>query len=273
MKLCLAHLRCFLRYGQAERTRWTNMPRHLWQKRLCRVAQTSRATTVGYGRRSPDNAYLNQGLTVRAERVLERLCAVATGAKEGPVQLDVQGRSLGNAEARAKQSARQTSKVRLQRAHASGPRRSSPRSRGARSHLARLLRKECVVGSCAWVFAQSFAESSWYRWLEPALSEIRGLETCQNERFRGLRCGAPCMPRSRRPARSPHSRSCPLPQKSPDASGAENPSSSLTLYEGKIVERDEVPTRLDDWHDLFNALAFISVSRAKWELHGASTCA
>lgn len=39
------------------------------------------------------------------------------------------------------------------------------------------------------------------------------------------------------------------------------------LYEGRIVERGEVPTRLDDWHDLFNALAFCAFPRAKWALH------
>jgi hypothetical protein len=39
------------------------------------------------------------------------------------------------------------------------------------------------------------------------------------------------------------------------------------LYEGRVVERGEVPTRPDDWHDLFNALAFIAFPRAKWALH------
>jgi len=40
-----------------------------------------------------------------------------------------------------------------------------------------------------------------------------------------------------------------------------------SLYEGRIVERGEVPTRVDDWHDLFNALAFIRFPRAKRALH------
>jgi hypothetical protein len=39
------------------------------------------------------------------------------------------------------------------------------------------------------------------------------------------------------------------------------------LYEGRIVERGEVPTRRDDWHDLFNALAFVTFPRAKRALH------
>jgi hypothetical protein len=40
-----------------------------------------------------------------------------------------------------------------------------------------------------------------------------------------------------------------------------------TLYEGRVLERAEVPTRPDDWHDLFNALSFITFPRAKRALH------
>jgi hypothetical protein len=40
-----------------------------------------------------------------------------------------------------------------------------------------------------------------------------------------------------------------------------------TLYEGRIAERGEVSQRPDDWHDLFNALAFIAFPRAKAALH------
>lgn len=40
-----------------------------------------------------------------------------------------------------------------------------------------------------------------------------------------------------------------------------------TLYEGRIIEHGEVPTRADDWHDLFNALAFVVFPRAKRALH------
>lgn len=39
------------------------------------------------------------------------------------------------------------------------------------------------------------------------------------------------------------------------------------LYEGRIVQQGEVPTRLDDWHDFFNALTFCAFPRAKWALH------
>jgi hypothetical protein len=39
------------------------------------------------------------------------------------------------------------------------------------------------------------------------------------------------------------------------------------LYEGRIVHKHEVPTRVDDWHDFFNALTFIAFPRAKWALH------
>lgn len=40
-----------------------------------------------------------------------------------------------------------------------------------------------------------------------------------------------------------------------------------SLYEGRIVLRGEVPTRPDDWHDFFNALAFAAFPGAKWALH------
>jgi hypothetical protein len=39
------------------------------------------------------------------------------------------------------------------------------------------------------------------------------------------------------------------------------------LYEGNIIERNCVPTRENDWHDLFNALVFCAFPRAKWALH------
>ncbi|MDB4989122.1 MAG: hypothetical protein JWN04_4300 [Myxococcaceae bacterium] len=39
------------------------------------------------------------------------------------------------------------------------------------------------------------------------------------------------------------------------------------LYEGRVLERGEVPTRSDDWHDLFNALSFVTFPRAKRALH------
>ena len=39
------------------------------------------------------------------------------------------------------------------------------------------------------------------------------------------------------------------------------------LYEGRVIVHGEVPTRLCDWHDLFNALAFVRFPRAKRALH------
>lgn len=45
------------------------------------------------------------------------------------------------------------------------------------------------------------------------------------------------------------------------------PISLAEIYEGRIIERGEVPTRPDDWHDLFNALAFLRFPRAKRALH------
>ena len=39
------------------------------------------------------------------------------------------------------------------------------------------------------------------------------------------------------------------------------------LYEGRVTDKHEVPTRVDDWHDLFNALSFIAFPRAKRALH------
>ncbi|MDB4977638.1 MAG: hypothetical protein JWN48_5979 [Myxococcaceae bacterium] len=39
------------------------------------------------------------------------------------------------------------------------------------------------------------------------------------------------------------------------------------LYEGRVLSRAEVPTRSDDWHDLFNALSFVAFPRAKRALH------
>ncbi len=49
--------------------------------------------------------------------------------------------------------------------------------------------------------------------------------------------------------------------------GRGRPIALAELYEGRIVERGEVPTRADDWHDLFNALAFLAFPRSKRALH------
>lgn len=39
------------------------------------------------------------------------------------------------------------------------------------------------------------------------------------------------------------------------------------LYDARIARHREVPTRLHDWHDLFNALCFATFPRAKLALH------
>ncbi len=49
-----------------------------------------------------EHAYAGAALTSRAEQVLGRLCRVALGADEGPVQLDVMAKTQASAEARAK---------------------------------------------------------------------------------------------------------------------------------------------------------------------------
>ena len=62
----------------------------------------------------------------------------------------------------------------------------------------------------------------------------------------------------------PRLRFVPAPAKKPRRRG---PVVLASLYEGRIVEQGEVPTRSDDYHDLFNALAFCAFPRAKWALH------
>jgi hypothetical protein len=47
----------------------------------------------------------------------------------------------------------------------------------------------------------------------------------------------------------------------------ELPIDPTELYEGRVLVRHEVPTRSDDWHDLFNALSFVAFPRAKRALH------
>lgn len=45
------------------------------------------------------------------------------------------------------------------------------------------------------------------------------------------------------------------------------PIDTSLLYEGRVTLHGEVPTRRDDWHDVFNALAFMTFPRAKRTLH------
>ena len=40
-----------------------------------------------------------------------------------------------------------------------------------------------------------------------------------------------------------------------------------SLYDVRIAQHGELPTRADDWHDFFNVLAFAAWPRSKWALH------
>ncbi|MFT3924963.1 MAG: DUF3025 domain-containing protein [Myxococcales bacterium] len=109
---------------------------------------------------------------------------------------------------------------------------------------------------------QVFLESPWYAWLEPMLSRVtQGEEFPAPEVWTQLhaelapRAGVPALTFASAPAKKPRRRT----RTSPVVLGE--------LYEGRIVERGQVPTRLDDWHDFFNALAFLAFPAAKWALH------
>jgi hypothetical protein len=107
-----------------------------------------------------------------------------------------------------------------------------------------------------------FAESPWYRPLAPLIARFSAhtrfpapdeLSALYRERAAGgdapplLFVAAGPKPKKRRRGRTPIA--------------------LASLYEGRIVEAHEVPTRPDDWHDLFNALAFCAFPRSKWALH------
>lgn len=49
--------------------------------------------------------------------------------------------------------------------------------------------------------------------------------------------------------------------------GPAQPTPIEALYDGSIACLHQVPTRADDWHDLFNALVFASFPRSKHALH------
>lgn len=49
--------------------------------------------------------------------------------------------------------------------------------------------------------------------------------------------------------------------------GRNNPFASALAYDSAIAEQGIVPTRSDNWHDLFNALVWITFPRAKRALH------
>jgi hypothetical protein len=107
-----------------------------------------------------------------------------------------------------------------------------------------------------------FGESPWYRSLHTLLARLRKhgdfptpeeLSALYRERVAGSDA-APLM-------------FVPAPPKAKKRRRGRTPISLSSLYEGRIVEQHEVPTRTGDWHDLFNALAFCSFPRAKWALH------
>jgi len=109
---------------------------------------------------------------------------------------------------------------------------------------------------------QVFAESPWYRWLDPMLAQVAldgrfpAPETWSAmHAARSQEAGVPALRFEAAPAKKPRRRT----RREPVILGE--------LYEGRIVERGSVPTRLDDWHDFFNALAFLAFPAAKWALH------
>lgn len=62
-------------------------------------------------------------------------------------------------------------------------------------------------------------------------------------------------------------RAVPCPPKSKSRRGRKSDVDVGALYDVRIAEHAELPTRLDDWHDFFNALAFAAWPRAKRALH------
>jgi hypothetical protein len=109
-------------------------------------------------------------------------------------------------------------------------------------------------------------ESPWYFPLRALWEQFHGhagfpspteLSVLYAERVAALPALAPELARLRFVAAPAHK---------PRRRGA-RPIALAELYEGQIVERGQVPTRLDDWHDFFNALTFAAFPRAKWALH------
>lgn len=110
--------------------------------------------------------------------------------------------------------------------------------------------------------SQVFEESPWYAWLEPMLSEVaRGPCFPTPEAWTALQASVAAQ------AGVPELRFMASPAKKPRRRIRKEPIVLGELYEGRIVERFEVPTRLDDWHDFFNALAFLAFPASKWALH------
>jgi hypothetical protein len=118
-----------------------------------------------------------------------------------------------------------------------------------------------LVHTRAWD-PSAFAESPWFAWLEPALGEVAQTGGFPGpERWSELHAARACA------AEVPALRFVAAPPKKPRRRTRREPLRMAELYEGRIVECGEVPTRLSDWHDFFNALAFLAFPRAKAALH------
>ena len=107
-----------------------------------------------------------------------------------------------------------------------------------------------------------FGESPWYRSLAPLIGRFSRhaafptpaeLTVLHRERAGQSTPALTCVPAGPKPKKKRRRGRTPIALSS--------------LYEGRIVEAHEVPTRPDDWHDLFNALAFCAFPRSKWALH------
>jgi hypothetical protein len=102
-----------------------------------------------------------------------------------------------------------------------------------------------------------YEESPWYEPIRAALIELD-----RNERF-PTADELTALYRAR--VDGPALRFVEAPRNKPRR--PKGPIDLSTLYEGQVTLRGEVPTRRDDWHDLFNALAFLTFPRAKRALH------
>lgn len=108
----------------------------------------------------------------------------------------------------------------------------------------------------------AFDESPWYRFLDPALSQLR-----DSPAFPPPEAFALLYAQAAEPLGLPPLTFIASPPKKPRRRVRREPVVLGELYEGQIMERGQVPTRRDDWHDFFNALAFVRFPRAKRALH------
>ncbi|MET0286237.1 MAG: DUF3025 domain-containing protein [Polyangiales bacterium] len=116
-----------------------------------------------------------------------------------------------------------------------------------------------AVGRFTAFRAKVYDESPWYAPIRALLIELE-----QHGRFPSADELTALHQRHVEARGLPALRFVEVPRKKPRRKGPIDPS---TLYEGLVTVRGEVPTRRDDWHDLFNALAFLTFPRAKRALH------